>query len=87
VDWVYLAHDWYQWRALVIEVLNLSVPRKTENFLTNRASQKNILYRGVSSSAQTKSKGMSREQKNQGTRRVASRGRELSPLLLVTATK
>jgi hypothetical protein len=35
VDWIYLAHDRYQWQALVNSVMNLQVPYKVGNFLTS----------------------------------------------------
>jgi len=35
VDWIHPAQDMSQWHALVNMVMNLSVPLKVENFLTN----------------------------------------------------
>jgi hypothetical protein len=35
VDWIHLALDRDQWRALVKTVMNLRVPLKTGNFLTS----------------------------------------------------
>jgi hypothetical protein len=34
VDWLHLAQDLEQWRALVNTVMNLRVPLKARNFLT-----------------------------------------------------
>jgi hypothetical protein len=38
LDWIHLAQDTDQWRALVNTVMNLWVPQKAKNFLTNRAT-------------------------------------------------
>jgi len=35
VDWMQLAQDRVQWRAVVYMVINLRVPRKAGNFLTS----------------------------------------------------
>jgi hypothetical protein len=35
VDWIDLAHDRYQWRALVNTVMNLRVPQNAGNFLSD----------------------------------------------------
>jgi hypothetical protein len=35
VEWVHLAQNREQWRAIVSMVMNLRVPEKAENFLTN----------------------------------------------------
>jgi hypothetical protein len=35
VSWTHLAQDIFQWWALVITVMNLQMPFKTENFLTS----------------------------------------------------
>jgi hypothetical protein len=34
MDWIYLAQDSDQWRALVNSVMNLHVPKSGENFLS-----------------------------------------------------
>jgi hypothetical protein len=35
LDWIHLAQDRFQWRALVNTVMNLGVPYKAGNFLTS----------------------------------------------------
>jgi hypothetical protein len=34
VDWIHLAQDRDQWRAIMSTVMNLRVPQKAGNFLT-----------------------------------------------------
>jgi hypothetical protein len=38
VDWIHLAHDRNQWQALANMVMNLQVPQKEGNVLTNRVT-------------------------------------------------
>jgi hypothetical protein len=38
VDWLHLAQDRDQWRALVNTAMSLRVPQKAENFLSIRVS-------------------------------------------------
>jgi len=53
VEWVHLAQNREQWRAIVSMVMNLRVPEKAENFLTNSVtvsfSRRTLPY-GVSQS-------------------------------------
>jgi hypothetical protein len=35
MDWVYLALDWYQWRALMNMVINLRAPQNDGKFLSS----------------------------------------------------
>jgi hypothetical protein len=35
MDWIYLAQDMYQWRAVVNAVMNLQVPLNARHFLTS----------------------------------------------------
>jgi hypothetical protein len=35
IDWINLAQDWDQWKALVNKVMNLRVPQNTTKFLSS----------------------------------------------------
>jgi hypothetical protein len=61
VDWIDLAEDRVQQRAVVNTVMNLRVPYKTKNFLTSSAnisvSRNTLLHVGISSRTTTDALG------------------------------